>query len=926
VRSTLSDWTASLIESSWLVALVATPIFYNVYSWQTFEPDKIFLLRSLTALMLAALIVWCIENGRAAWTIADRPVWRVPLVWSVCMLTGAYGLSTASSIAPQLSLWGSYQRMQGTYTWLAYITVFLGIVMVARAPRQWERLVSAALLASLPVALYGIIQHFNADPIDWGHLQASRITSTAGNPIFLGGYLLMVLPLTLARILASRRWTAAPTVFLLGLQGFAVYCAASRGPTVGLAYGLAAFIALVALLRGVRWPVFVLGGGLAAAAVLLVVVSGPPAHSRSARGPGRLARVFAWQEASGRVRVLIWQGVVDLLRRDPIRAAVGHGPETFLLAFAPVEPAEFATYERPDAPPDRAHSDTLDALEALGVIGCTAQLILFAALFFHILRSLGVIATPAQRNWFMAAAMSGAAVGGLIPLALGRAAFAALGVSVGLATGVLGYLAAAAACRGERAAHLRDHDALLLAALFAGAIGHFVEVQVGIGTATTRVYFLAFAALAVAIGTHAPALATRDPRNDTARPAVIGVVVGLILILLTSDLCTPTVVTADYAIPLALLFLSTGTFGGVLVWDEAVRWPALVTYVAASTAPWLLFVGIFAPWVETTRTLTLHSTSVDALSMHLASSASLMFGAVFTLLLLLAAVLAWRRGVSAARAARWQALAAAVPLLAVTAYVGVTNLRWASADCLAKLGEGYAQQNAWSDAVFTDEQALQRAPGRQEYMVNLSGALMARARAVAAHDPAQRDADAARAIQLIEEAERAEPLNPNHPSNRARLYHKWARIGDPGKRAERFEQAEAAYKQALALWPENVVLWNELAVLYVARGQVQQMLDAFDHSLRLNDNFPETYIRRAQVFVALRRFDDANADYGRVRHSRAGQNIGQIVGLYQTTGQTDRALAEAQAGLANATAAELPNLRILIRRLESVRPAQPPAN
>jgi len=204
--------------------------------------------------------------------------------------------------------------------------------------------------------------------------------------------------------------------------------------------------------------------------------------------------------------------------------------------------------------------------------------------------------------------------------------------------------------------------------------------------------------------------------------------------------------------------------------------------------------------------------------------------------------------------------------------------------------------------------------------------LMARARAVAPHDPAQRDADAARAIQLIEEAARAEPLNPNHPSNRARLYHKWARIGDPGKRAERFEQAEAAYKQALTLWPQNVVLWNELAVLYVARGQVQQMLDAFDHSLRLNDNFPETYVRRAQVFVALRRFDDANADYGRVRHSRGGYNIGQIVELYQATGQTDRALAEAQAGLANATAAELPNLRTLIRRLESARPAQPPAN
>ena len=354
-------------------------------------------------------------------------------------------LSTALSIAPQLSLWGSYQRMQGTYTWLAYVTVFFSVVLVARTPKQWERLVSVALLASLPAAIYAIVQHFDWDPIDWGSTQPWRVTSTAGNPIFLAGYLLMVLPLTLARIVAWRRRIAAPYVLLLVLQLLAVYYAESRGPTVGLAFGLTAFVALVALLRGVRWPVFVLAS-VAAVAMLGVMLSRPP---QRARGPARLAQVFAWEEASGRVRVLIWQGITDLLRRDPTRAVVGHGPETLLLAFAAVHPAELATVLRPDTPPDRAHNDTLDALETLGAIGCVAQLILFVALFLHILRWLGAIATPAQRNWFAAAAMGGAAVGGLIPMALGRAPFAALGLSVGLATGVLAYLAAAAARRGR---------------------------------------------------------------------------------------------------------------------------------------------------------------------------------------------------------------------------------------------------------------------------------------------------------------------------------------------------------------------------------------------------------------------------------------------------------------------------------------------
>ena len=923
MRSTLSVWAASLVESSWLVALVTTPIFYNVYSWQTFEPDKILLLRSLTALMLAALIVWSVESGRAAWTIADRPVWRVPLVQPVCALTAAYVLSTVLSIAPQLSLRGSYQRMQGTYTWLAYVTVFFSVVLVARAPQQWERLVSVVLIASLPAALYGIIQHFNGDPIDWGYAQPSRITSTAGNPIFLAGYLLMVVPLSLTRIVSSGRKAAAPYLLLLGLQICALYYAESRGPTVGLAYGLAAFIALVALLRGVRWPVFVVGG-VAAFALLAVMVS---RSAQRVRGPARLAQIFAWEEGSARERVLIWQGISDLLRRDPARAALGHGPETLVLALAPVQPAEMATYMRPDTPPDRAHNETLDALEALGAIGCGAQLILFVALFFHILRWLGVTATPAQRNWFAAAATGGATVGGLLPAALGRTPFAALGLSVGLATGVLAYLGVAAARRAERRTRLRDDDALLLAALFAAAIGHFVEIQVGISIATTRLYFFTFAGLAVAIGMQTTVAVTRDTHAARARPAVLGGGVGLLLILLTSGLYTPVVVAARDAAPLALLFLAPWVLGAVLVSGESPRRPALVTYVVASTVPWLLFVSVFVPWVDGTRPLTLHATSSEALSMHLAGSASFMYGAVFALLLLLAAALAWRqRGASGAPAARWQAVAVALPLLGVTGFVGVANLRLSRADCLAKLGEGYAKHAAWSEAVSADERAVQWAPGRQEYLVNLSGALMERARAVAPRDPLQRDADAARAIEVIQEAARADPLNPNHRGNLARLYHKWARMGDPAKRAERFEQAEAAYKQALALWPQNVVLWNELAVLYVARGQVQQMLDTFEQSIRLNDNFAETYVRRAQVFVALRRFDDAIADYRRARHWGRGYNIGRIVELYQATGQTDRALAEAQAGLADASAEELPNLRILISKLERVRGQPPGAN
>ena len=43
----------------------------------------------------------------------------------------AYALASATSIVPRQSVLGSYMRLQGLYTWLAYVTLFLAIVLGA---------------------------------------------------------------------------------------------------------------------------------------------------------------------------------------------------------------------------------------------------------------------------------------------------------------------------------------------------------------------------------------------------------------------------------------------------------------------------------------------------------------------------------------------------------------------------------------------------------------------------------------------------------------------------------------------------------------------------------------------------------------------------------------------------------------------------
>src|SRR5512139_374915 len=105
-----------VIEAGWLMALVVTPLFLNVYSQRTFEPDKVTLLRSIALVMVLAGVIRLIDcSGVDNCKVQNvkRPIGlkyglNIPLVRPTLLLGVAYLLSTFLSVSPRISLWGSY--------------------------------------------------------------------------------------------------------------------------------------------------------------------------------------------------------------------------------------------------------------------------------------------------------------------------------------------------------------------------------------------------------------------------------------------------------------------------------------------------------------------------------------------------------------------------------------------------------------------------------------------------------------------------------------------------------------------------------------------------------------------------------------------------------------------------------------------------
>jgi tetratricopeptide (TPR) repeat protein len=210
VQTRLSVFCERIIEAGWLAAVIVVPLFFNVYSARVFEPDKLSLLRSIALVMVVAWLVRLVER----WLRRDKSLppeqesgvlgfFRLPLVVPTLILVGIYILTTITSVVPSVSFWGSYQRLQGTYSFLSYVVIFMLLLNTVRSRQQLERLLTVIVITSFPIALYGIIQHFQLDPLPWGGDVTSRVASNMGNSIFVAAYMIMVVPLAVGRFITT---------------------------------------------------------------------------------------------------------------------------------------------------------------------------------------------------------------------------------------------------------------------------------------------------------------------------------------------------------------------------------------------------------------------------------------------------------------------------------------------------------------------------------------------------------------------------------------------------------------------------------------------------------------------------------------------------------------------------------------------------
>lgn len=562
----LSRYCEGIMEAAWLAAVLVVPIFFNIYSSRIFEPDKIALLRSLALIILASWLVKIIEVGRMQWESlkATGSPWKsflkTPMVAPVLALLLVYIIATIFSITPEISLWGSYQRLQGTYTTFSYLIIFGAIVGNMRQRSQVDRLITVIIIGSLPVSLYGVLQRYRLDTVPWGGDTVQRIAANLGNSIFVAAYLIMVFPLTLARIVEKFRIILKVTesvfipmilatayVFIAALQVIAIYFSGSRGPALGWMASLFVFFLLLSLFWRRRWLTIGMVAVTVTGAITLFIFNlegGPLERLRSSPVVGRFGTLLDSESASALVRQYIWEGVTSLVssheplkfpdgsgdRFNIIRPLIGYGPESMYVAYNQFYIPDLGKVERRNASPDRSHNETWDSVVITGAVGLVAYFIVFAMVFYYGFKWLGLIIDQKSKYLFFGLYLGSGLSGALIFSVWRGSEYLGLGLPFGVTIGLIVYIVLIAFSNNFEMPKNEGQAArfLIVLGVISSILAYFIESNFGISIAVTRTYFWTYTSVMVVVGYYLPRLGeygftngvdanVQNPDLDTSR-------------------------------------------------------------------------------------------------------------------------------------------------------------------------------------------------------------------------------------------------------------------------------------------------------------------------------------------------------------------------------------------------------------------------
>lgn len=267
-------------------------------------------------------------------------------------MIGALLINIVSHGMGSKQLFGIFGSNVGVFSLLAQVIVFLMISNIYRFDFS-DYLVKALLLAGSINLIYGLIQYFDLDPINWVS-QFSRLTGTFGNPNFFSAFLGICGVATLSILLGRKKnfFSLTLGLFLIAIVLLMVQSKSIQG-VVTLLFASSAIIYLRFIREKPRYFRFGFHAFfLSFVALVFLGVMGKGSFS------------FIGDENSVVARRYYWLAAIEMFKN---KAILGYGFDSFADQYRSYRSPEIISLFGPNLFANSAHNYFLDMLVFGGI-------------------------------------------------------------------------------------------------------------------------------------------------------------------------------------------------------------------------------------------------------------------------------------------------------------------------------------------------------------------------------------------------------------------------------------------------------------------------------------------------------------------------------------------------------------------------------
>jgi tetratricopeptide (TPR) repeat protein len=587
----------------------------------------------------------------------------------------------------------------------------------------------------------------------------------------------------------------------------------------------------------------------------LIIINIPDVATQGVRKHfGRFAELYETQQGSGKVRILIWEGAVSIISASPLRLIIGHGLESIFPLYHRYTPPSFHHYEG-TAIPDHSHNETFDILITSGVSGMLSYLLIIFAIIYFTLKYSGLISSY---KLFISNILAGVILGVVIPIVLNKPLLLGLAIPFGFLAGLILYLVFT--WKIEKRV-VSDTNTYLLLGLISAIIGHFAEVQFGIGVTSTRLYFWVYLAMIIFILNRPIDRQTDRPTDrQTDRPTdrqtvKESIIYGLLGALALSFFCFAllkkkfflsgeTIPANFYYVMLSIgvLLIIPMLSSGHSVWRfRSGIWNLLYIGIALSGAVIFYYILVYL-LNEIIRSEIIRNFVRDPTV--LSNFCYIFIGIVMFILAIFIPQPSAKIPIARGRMGITSGLIGLILLAIVVFIIYQTNLKEVYADTYCRIGENYEKSQVWSQAINSFKKCIELSSRSDYYYSALSRAYRS-------------NKDYSEAVDVLRDALKVNHYNAFHHFEIARIYREWAETlkDNPTEKDVKLNLAIEEYQKLTQLVSQNPRIYKETGEVYFIKNEPQKAIEQYLTALKLDDRFAEIYLLLARVYKHLNQRD-----------------------------------------------------------------------